>query len=137
MEKTSSVIWAITALFLGYFSFAMFRLSLGAAIPSIILEMNIDEFRAGLLYSIPLWSTAALLTPAGWLADQFGRKKILLVGYLLLAIRVLSFSYSPNYLFSVISLLISGVGSGMIVPSYYSLMGVRWIIPCRRFCSPS
>lgn len=101
----------------------MFRLSLGVAVPSIILEMGINEFQAGILYSIPLWSTAVLLTPAGWMADRFGRKKLLMLGYLFLASGVSFFGCSLNCSFSVISLLLSGLGSGILTPSYYSLMG--------------
>lgn len=113
----------ILALFFGYFSFAMFRLSLGVVIPNIIQEININEFQAGILYSIPLWSTVVLLTPAGWMADRLGRKKVLMLGYLILAIGTLSFSCSPNYFLLITFLMVSGLGSGLIVPSYYSLMG--------------
>jgi MFS family permease len=101
----------------------MFRLSLGVMVPSIITEMEINELQAGILYSIPLWSTAVMLTPAGWLADRLGRKKLLMLGYLFLAIGVLAFGCSLKYSFSVISLILSGLGSGMLIPSYYSLMG--------------
>lgn len=123
MKRVNVDVKTISALFLSYFSFSMFRLSLGVAVPSIILEMEINEFQAGILYSIPLWSTAVLLTPSGWLADRFGRKKLLMLGYLFLAIGVLFFGCSLNYSSPVISLIISGLGSGMLIPSYYSLMG--------------
>jgi MFS family permease len=122
-KKININIKTLLALFFGYFSFSMFRLSLGVAVPSIILEMGINEFQAGVLYSIPLWSTAVLLTPAGWLADRIGRKKLLMLGYLFLAIGVLVFGCSLNYSLSIISLILSGLGSGMLIPSYYSLMG--------------
>ncbi|MEM0049238.1 MAG: MFS transporter [Candidatus Bathyarchaeia archaeon] len=122
-DRVNVDIKILLALFFGYFSFSMFRLSLGVAIPNIILEMKINEFQAGVLYSIPLWSTALLLTPAGWLADRFGRKKLLSLGYFFLAIGVLFFGCSLHYSLSAISLIISGLGSGMLIPSYYSLMG--------------
>lgn len=113
----------VLVLFLSYLSFSMFRLSIGMALPSIISEMKISEFQAGILYSINLLSSAILLTPSGLMADRIGRKRVLILGYLLLAAGVLSFSSSPNYPLLVVSLTIAGVGSSMIIPSYYSLMG--------------
>lgn len=123
VKRSNSAIKELIILFFGYSTFAMFRLSLGVALPSIIKEMNINEFQAGLLYSIPLWSTAILLAPAGLMADRFGRKRVLSLGYLLLITGVLLFSFSPSYPLLAVSLAISGLGSGMIIPSYYSIMG--------------
>lgn len=120
----ASVLWAVLVIFLGYVSFAMFRLGLGVVLPSIIREMGIGEFEAGVLYSIPLWSTAAFLILSGWMADYFGRKKILLLGYLLLAIGTLLFSHSHSYLLSAASLALSGFAASMIITSYYSLLGI-------------
>lgn len=114
---------AVIILLLSYVTFSMFRLSLGVAIPDIMVELSIDEVRAGLLYSISLWSTAAILTPSGYLADRFERKRILLLGYLLLALGVLGLALSSKYLDSFVSLAMAGIGAGFIVPSYYSMIG--------------
>lgn len=114
---------AVTALLLSYITFSMFRLSLGVAVPDIMVELSIDEFGAGALYSTPLWATAALLTPAGYLADRFGRKGVLLLGYLLLGLGVMWFALSSSYFNTLIFLALAGVGAGFLVPSYYSLVG--------------
>jgi MFS family permease len=118
-----SKVSAVVILLLGYITFSMFRLSLGVAIPDIMVEMSIDELRAGILYSIPLWSTAALLTPAGYLADRFQRKKLLLLGYLILGLGVIGLVFSSSYFATSASLLLAGVGAGILVPSYYTLIG--------------
>jgi MFS family permease len=118
-----SKVSAVAILLLGYITFSMFRLSLGVAIPDIMVEMSIDELRAGILYSIPLWSTAALLTPAGYLADRFQRKKLLLLGYLILGLGIIGLVFSSSYFATSASLLLAGVGAGILVPSYYTLIG--------------
>lgn len=43
------------ALLAGYFTFSMFRLSLGAAIPDIMMELKIDEVKSGILLSLLLF----------------------------------------------------------------------------------
>ena len=114
---------AIIILLLGYTTFSMFRLSLGVAIPDIMVELSIDELRAGILYSTPLWSSAVLLTPAGYLGDRFNKKSILLLGYLLLGLGVMGLALSSSYSTTFAFLLLAGVGGGILVPSYYTLVG--------------
>jgi len=114
---------AIITLLLGYVTFSMFRLSLGVAIPDILVEFSINELQAGVLYSAPFWSTAALLTPAGYLADRFGRRGVLLFGYLLLGLGVVGLASSSSYFIIIAFLVLAGCGAGVLVPSYYSLIG--------------
>ena len=114
---------AVTTLLLSYVTFSMFRLSLGVAIPDIMVELSIDEFKAGILYSAPLWSTAALLTPAGYLADKFEKKSILLLGYLVLGLGVMGLALSSSYPATLAFLTLAGAGAGILVPSYYTLVG--------------
>jgi len=113
----------LTALLLGYVTFSMFRLSLGVALPDIMAELSISELWAGVLYSAPLWSTATLLTPAGYLADRFERKNVLLFGYLLLGLGMVGLSFSSNYTNTLAFLALAGCGAGVLVPPYYSLVG--------------
>ncbi len=113
----------IIALLLSYVSFSMFRLSLGVALPDIMVELSINELWAGVLYSAPLWSTAILLTPAGYLANKFGRRNALLFGYLLLGLGIMGLAFSSNYTNTIAFLTLAGCGAGVLVPSYYSLVG--------------
>ncbi len=114
---------AVTVLLLSYLSFSMFRLSLGVAIPDIMVELSINEFEAGLLYSTPIWSSAVLLTPAGYFGDRFDKKSILLIGYLLLGLGVLGLAFSSSYSTTFAFLLLAGVGGGILIPTYYTMVG--------------
>ena len=106
----------LTALLLGYITFSMFRLSLGVALPDIMAELSINELWAGVLYSAPLWSTATLLTPAGYLADRFERRNVLLFGYLLLGLGMAGLTFSFNYTNTLAFLVLAGCGAGILVP---------------------
>jgi len=113
----------VLVLLFGYITFSMFRLSLGVAIPDIMVELSINELEAGVLYSIPLWSSAVLLTPAGYFGDRFDKKNVLLLGYLLLGLGVVGFAFSLSYFDTFTFLLLAGAGGGILIPSYYTLMG--------------
>jgi MFS family permease len=101
----------------------MFWAALGVALPSIMSEYLINESQAGWLYSSRILPMAVLLTPTGYLADRLGQKKFLIAGYLLIAFGVIMIGFSKDYLECAFSLVIAGAGAGMMVPSYYSLMG--------------
>ena len=113
----------LTLLFLGYVSSSMFGLSLGVALPEIMHEFSINVTQAGWLYSAPLWSIAILLTPSGYLADRFGRKRVLLWGYLLLVIGVTATGFSRGYLDCLAAFMAAGAGVGLLVPPYYAMVG--------------
>jgi MFS family permease len=110
-------------LFLGYVSSAMFGLSLGVALPQFMVEFSINVTQAGWLYSAPLWSLAILLTPSGYFADRFGRKRVLLCGYLLLFIGVAATGFSRSYWECLAALATGGAGLGLLVPPYYAMVG--------------
>ncbi|MEM4298609.1 MAG: MFS transporter, partial [Nitrososphaerota archaeon] len=104
-------------------TFSMFRLSLGVAIPDIMNELLIDEAKAGILFSSPLWSTAVFLLIGGYLADRYGKKRLLAIGYTVLGIGVLGLGLSSGYTDSLLYLILAGTGAGFFVPSYYSIIG--------------
>jgi len=110
-------------LFLGYVSSSMFGLSLGVALPEIMMDFSINVTQAGWLYSAPLWSVAILLTPSGYLADRFGRKRVLLLGYLLLTIGATATGFSRGYFDCLAALVGAGAGLGLLVPPYYAMVG--------------
>jgi len=113
----------VVLLFLGYVCFSMFGATLGVALPELMPEFSISETQAGWLYSASLLPTAILLTPSGYFADRVGRKTLLLSGYLLLAIGVTAMSFSRGYLECLAALVTAGAGAGLLIPSYYTMVG--------------
>ncbi len=114
---------AIIIILISYIAFSMFRLSLGVALPEIMKEFLINETLAGILYSASFYSSALLLLPAGYLADLYGREKMLFIGYLILTVGVFCSSISPRYFELFVSLTLAGAGSGLLLPPYYSIVG--------------
>lgn len=114
---------AIIIILVSYIAFSMFRLSLGVALPEIMKEFLINETLAGILYSASFYSSALLLLPAGYLADLYGREKMLFVGYLILTVGVFCSSISPRYFELFVSLTLAGAGAGLLIPPYYSIVG--------------
>ena len=98
---------AIIIILISYIAFSMFRLSLGVALPEIMKEFLINETLAGILYSASFYSSALLLLPAGYLADLYGREKMLFIGYLILTVGVFCSSISPRYFELFVSFNIS------------------------------
>jgi len=87
------------------------------------MDFSINVTQAGWLYSTPLWSVAILLTPSGYLADRFGRKRVLVMGYLLLAVGVTATGFSRGYFDCLLALVGAGAGLGLLVPPYYAMVG--------------
>jgi len=110
-------------LVLSYACSSMLGLSLAVVLPEIMMEFSINESEAGWLYSASLWSMAVVLTPSGYLADRFGQKKTLLLGYLLVAIGAIMLGLSQGYSECLVALSMTGVGAGLLVPSYYGMVG--------------
>lgn len=65
---------------------------------------------------------AALLIPAGRLADHFGRRKFLLAGVLVFVVSSAICAVAPNLAVAVVGRILQGVGAAMIVPTSLSLL---------------
>lgn len=70
-------------------------------------------------YSIAL---AALLVPAGRMADQFGRRRFLLVGVGVFTAASIVCAASPTLLLLVVGRMLQGAGAAMIVPTSLGLL---------------
>lgn len=59
----------------------------------------------------------------GYVADRFERKVVLIAGYVMLGMGVLTLTLSSTYIGHLASLILAGVGAGFIIPPYYSMVG--------------
>jgi len=106
----ASVCGAAAAMFLGIGSIAV-------ALPAIAVDFGASQEKlqwASNLYPLAL---AALLLPAGVVADRFGRRRLLVVGLAVLTVGFLiaSQARSPDAL--LVGFAVAGVGSGLGFPS--------------------
>src|SRR5206468_10849564 len=59
-------------------------------------------------------------TPAGWLADRFGRKRILLAGVLLSAVPLPLMMQTRDHNTFLLLNVVNGLGAGCIWPAIYA-----------------
>lgn len=80
-------------------------------------KLGLDPQQIGLALSFSGLASLLLFYPAGWLADRYGRKLLMILGGLGMVGALLVFSISDSYLTFVTAALLLGVGSGLAGPA--------------------
>jgi EmrB/QacA subfamily drug resistance transporter len=88
--------------------------AINLAIPSIGIEFGGSQVLLNWVISSYLISSAAFLLPFGRLADQYGRKRIFLIGTVLLAVSSLACALATSLVALVWFRIFQGVSSAMI-----------------------
>lgn len=88
--------------------------AINLAIPAIGMEYGANQTLLNWVVSGFLISTAAFLLPFGCLGDQFGRKKIFLIGMTLLAASSLGCALAPSLVALICFRLLQGFACSMI-----------------------
>jgi len=88
--------------------------AINLAIPAIGKEFNAGQSGLNWVVSGFLLSSAAFLLPFGRLADQYGRKKIFLIGMFSLAVSSLGCALAPSLAALICFRVIQGIASAMI-----------------------
>src|SRR5947209_14085498 len=94
---------------------------IGSVLPSFQREFHLGAFSVGLLAIASTLGIVISVIPAGWLADNIGRKKILIIGTAWSSVFSLlcEFALTPTPL--VLLRFASGLGMGAIFPIPYSM----------------
>ena len=108
--RSATLLVAITGSFITPFMGS----SVNVILPAIEKNLNINAVLLSWVATAYLLAAGITLVPMGRLADIFGRKKILAIGFSLFAVGSLAVSASPNFLSLILSRILQGVGSGMI-----------------------
>lgn len=100
---------------------AMFMGTLDSTIINIALPDIMNYFKAGLndtswISTIYVLGLSVFMIPASKFADQFGRKKVLLIGLVLFGGSSALCGLSNSLLFLIIMRLIQGIGGAIITP---------------------
>jgi predicted MFS family arabinose efflux permease len=86
-------------------------------LPFIRDEFNLDYTRAGLIISAFSISYGISQLPAGWLADHIGRRILITVSMLGVAVTGFLISFSQTYFLLILLLIIMGIAGGGYHPS--------------------
>lgn len=109
--------WRLTPLFfLGWSFLYLQRTILPPLMQTLAAEWSLSQTQLGLLNSAFFACYTILQIPAGLLADRFGRKTILIPGYLLMSLASAAGGLAQGFY----SLLASRMGTGLFQGSYYS-----------------
>src|SRR6184192_2593787 len=131
-QPTSHVRWFLVFLLFVLSAVAFLdRVNLSIAGAKISEEFGISNIRLGLVFSAFLFGYALFQTPAGWLADRFGPRRMLTLGVLWWGVfSALTAAISPNIGHTVVVLVVIrfllGAGEAIIYPASNQFVA-RWI----------
>jgi len=92
-------------------------------LPSIARDLGAGFADIEWVVSAYMLAFAALLLPAGSLADRFGRKKMLLTGLVLFILASVGCGAAPSIVFLDIARAIKGVGAALLLTSALATIG--------------
>lgn len=129
---TTRVRWALVSLLFGLSAVAYLdRVNLSVAGAKLTEEFSISNVRLGLVFSAFLFGYALFQTPAGWLADRFGARRVLTGGILWWCVFTALTAAIPSGLANVVATLILlrfllGAGEAVMYPASNQFVA-RWI----------
>src|SRR5437763_6068655 len=94
---------------------------IGSVLPSLQREFHLGTFSVGLLAIASTLGIVISVIPAGWLADNIGRKKILIIGTAWYSVFSLLCGFAPTPTALVLLRFASGLGMGAIFPIPYAM----------------
>ena len=105
------------------FLYALFRFSIGVALPEISGEFHLGAGQAGALVSVSLAAATATTGLAGYLSDRLGEKRVMMTGLVLYSAGLLGILASRGYGMFLALVVVNGLGSGLMIPPTYSVVG--------------
>jgi FHS family glucose/mannose:H+ symporter-like MFS transporter len=94
----------------GLFTFGIMTSFLGATLPELSTRLTFDLTRSGTLFSFLYFPQIPMVFLAGPLIDRFGKKPVLVAGFLLSAAALVGMAYAPSY--SMLGALLVALGLG-------------------------
>lgn len=118
VSKRVTLIIASIAAFVGAFMFS----SVNIALPAIGKEFATEAVLLGWVANATILAAAAVLLPAGRLADIYGRKKIFLYGTLLFAVSSFLCVISDSAISLIAYRILQGIGAGMTMGTSVAIL---------------
>jgi MFS family permease len=114
--KVSSLIGVV------HFSSHFYQLSLPALFPLIHARDGISYVMLGALSTIFFFTSGVLQTPAGFLVDRIGGRRVLIGGMILLASSIALFGLVSEYWMMMALSVAAGIGNSVFHPADYSVL---------------
>ncbi|OXS75713.1 MFS transporter [Domibacillus enclensis] len=120
MKKTHPA-FVIFLFFLGWVFMYADRNILSPVMGSIGEEWSLDKSQLGLMSTVFFAAYAAMQIPTGFLADRFGRVKVLVIGYLVFGVATYLSGTATTFLIFLMMRAITGLGEGTYYGSQYGI----------------
>ncbi|OMP67353.1 MFS transporter [Domibacillus epiphyticus] len=120
MKKTHPA-FVIFLFFLGWVFMYADRNILSPVMGSIGEEWGLDKSQLGLMSTVFFAAYAAMQIPTGFLADKFGRVKVLVIGYLLFGVATYLSGMATTFLMFLMMRALTGLGEGTYYGSQYGI----------------
>ena len=118
-------ILALVALGLGYLMLAQDLAALTVALPSIERDLNVDLTTAQWVLNAYMLVIGMLIVTGGRLADELGRRRVILAGGAIFAVTSLLAGLAPNASWLIGARALMGIGSGLMLPA---ILGMAYIV---------
>jgi len=109
------------------------RTSLSIAAPSVSTELSLSPTQMGVLLSSFFWSYASFMILAGWLADSYGVRWVLGIGFLVWSLATLATGFATSFGMLLGFRLMLGMGESAAFPSYSKVIATEFPSHLRGF----
>jgi len=120
MKRTHPAI-VIFLFFLGWVFMYADRTILSPVMGEIGEQWNLNNAQLGLMSTVFFIAYAAMQIPAGFLADRFGRVKVLVIGYTLFGITTFLSGLASSFALFLLMRALTGIGEGTYYGSQYGI----------------
>jgi MFS transporter, ACS family, D-galactonate transporter len=109
--RSYHTVWAL--LVFGWIGNYVVRMAFAPLLDPVMSEFGLSHAGGGFLFSIFFYGYMTMQIPAGFLGDRFGRKRVLVIGILLVAAATLLNGLAPTLFVLALARLLSGLAQGM------------------------
>jgi ACS family D-galactonate transporter-like MFS transporter len=104
-------VWAL--LVFGWVGNYIVRMAFSPLLAPVMAEFGLSHAEGGFLFSVFFYGYVAMQVPAGFLGDRFGRKRVLVLGILLVAGATLATGLARGLVALALARLVTGLAQGM------------------------
>lgn len=124
--------WLIVALALAAFVNHIVGLALSPFLPLMAEEFGTSVALVGQVPSLSMLLAAILGLMIGPLADQYGYRRVLMIGLLSAVVSTLATSLAPSYLLLLVAVLVGAIGRATVLPTAQAIVTTRFQDAARR-----